>query len=117
MRSSPKKNAGQAGTLPPQFGSESLLRMMEHLVLVREFELKCEAMWKAKEPLVGEYHLSLGQEAIAVGACAAIGPDDYICPSIRGMGVYLCRGTPLEFLMATFFDREGGIGAGRWALA
>jgi len=115
MRSSPEKNAGQAGTVPPQFGPESLLRMMEHLVLVREFELKCEAMWKAKEPLVGEYHLSLGQEAIAVGTCAAIEPDDFICPSIRGMGVYLCRGTPLQYLMATFFDREGGIGNGRWA--
>ena len=115
MRSSPEKNAGQAGAVPPQLGSESLLRMMEHLVLVREFELKCEAMWKAKEPLVGEYHLSLGQEAIAVGTCAAIGPDDFICPSIRGMGVYLCRGTPLQYLMATFFDRAGGIGDGRWA--
>lgn len=115
MQSSPEKNAGQTGVLPPQVGAESLLRMMEQLVLVREFELKCEAMWKAKEPLVGEYHLSLGQEAIAVGTCAAIEPDDFICPSIRGMGVYLCRGTPLQFLMATFFDREGGIGAGRWA--
>jgi TPP-dependent pyruvate/acetoin dehydrogenase alpha subunit len=115
MHSSPEKNAGQAGTRPAQPGSESLLRMLEHLVLVREFELKCEAMWKAKEPLVGEYHLSLGQEAIAVGTCAAIEPDDFICPSIRGMGVYLCRGTPLQYLMATFFDRQGGIGAGRWA--
>jgi TPP-dependent pyruvate/acetoin dehydrogenase alpha subunit len=31
------------------------------------------------------------------------------------MGVYLCRGTSLESLMTTFFDRAGGIANGRWA--
>jgi len=96
-------------------GGETLVRMMEQLVLVREFESKCESMWKAHEHMVGEYHLSLGQEAIAVGTCAALDPSDLICPSIRGMGVYLCRGTPLATLMTTFLDREGGISRGRWA--
>jgi TPP-dependent pyruvate/acetoin dehydrogenase alpha subunit len=115
MRSPKQESLPQPDSLQLELGSEQLLHMLEQLVLVREFELKCEAMWKAKEPLVGEYHLSLGQEAIAVGACAAIERDDLICPSIRGMGVYLCRGTPLVDLMATFFDREGGVGAGRWA--
>ncbi len=99
----------------PEPANELLLRLMEQLVLTREFESKCEAMWKAGEHLVGEYHLSLGQEAIAVGTCAAIDPSDLICPSIRGMGVYLCRGTPLPDLMKTFFDREGAICGGRWA--
>lgn len=96
-------------------GVETLVRMMEQLVLVREFESKCESMWKAHEHMVGEYHLSLGQEAIAVGTCAALEPSDPVCPSIRGMGVYLCRGTPLATLMTTFLDREGGISRGRWA--
>ena len=96
-------------------GSETLLRMMEQLVLVREFETRCEEMWRAKTHMVGEFHLSLGQEAIAVGTCAAIRPSDLICPSIRGMGVYLCRGTSLTALMTTFFDRAGGIANGRWA--
>lgn len=96
-------------------GSETLLRMMEQLVLVREFESRCSEMWKAKTHMVGEFHLSLGQEAIAVGACTAVRPADLICPSIRGMGVYLCRGTSLTSLMTTFFDRAGGISNGRWA--
>jgi TPP-dependent pyruvate/acetoin dehydrogenase alpha subunit len=96
-------------------GRETLLRMMEQLVLVREFETHCEEMWKAHAHMVGEYHLSLGQEAIAVGACAAVRQSDLICPSIRGMGVYLCRGASLKDLMTTFFDRAGGISGGRWA--
>ena len=96
-------------------GRETLMSMMEQLVLVREFESRCDEMWKAKTHMVGEFHLSLGQEAIAVGACAALAPADLICPSIRGMGVYLCRGTSLTALMTTFFDRAGGIANGRWA--
>ncbi len=91
------------------------MEMMAQLVLVREFETKCVELHKAGEHMVGEYHLSLGQEAIAVGTCAGVRQDDLICPSIRGMGIYLCRGTPLDFLTTTFFDRVGGIGAGRWA--
>ena len=96
-------------------GPETLLRMMEHLVLVREFELRCDEMWKERVHMVGEFHLSLGQEAIAVGTCAASSPSDLICPSIRGMGVYLCRGASLTELMSSFFDRTGGIADGRWA--
>lgn len=105
-------NAAQTRNEP---GAETLLRMMEHLVLTREFELRCDEMWKEKKHMVGEFHLSLGQEAIAVGSCAAIRPSDLICPSIRGMGVYLCRGASLTALMTTFFDRQGGIANGLWA--
>jgi len=96
-------------------GRETLVGMMEQLVMVREFESRCEEMWRAKTHMVGEFHLSIGQEAIAVGSCAALRPEDLICPSIRGMGVYLCRGTSLTSLMTTFFDRSGGIANGRWA--
>jgi len=105
-------NAANTGKEP---GRETLRRMMEQLVLVREFETRCEELWKARVHMVGEFHLSLGQEAIAVGTCAAIRPSDLICPSIRGMGVYLCRGASLRDLMTTFFDRAGGIANGRWA--
>lgn len=105
-------NKVKAGKEP---GRETLLRMMEQLVLVREFETHCEEMWKAHVHMVGEFHLSLGQEAIAVGTCAAMRPSDLICPSIRGMGVYLCRGASLKQLMTTFFDRANGIADGRWA--
>ena len=40
---------------------------------------------------------------------------DLICPSIRGMGVYLCRGVPMERLFASFLERQGSISEGRWA--
>ena len=91
------------------------LQLLEKLVLVREFELACERWWKGGTHLVGEFHLSLGQEAFAVGTCAAAPKGDLICPSIRGMGVYLYRGTPLTKLIASFLERDGSISEGRWA--
>jgi len=108
----------QAPGRAPEAGAVSTAlqrEMLAKLVLVREFELSCERWWNAGEPLVGEFHLSLGQEAFAVGACAAAEPTDPICPSIRGMGVYLCRDVPMVPLIASFLEREGGISGGRWA--
>lgn len=70
--------------------------MLERLVLLREFDLRCEKLWTDGEPLIGEFHLSLGQEGFTVGACAGVEDDDLICPSIRGMGVYLYRGVPMD---------------------
>jgi len=106
-------SAGAAGAevVPPALQRE----MLAKLVLVREFELACERWWKTGEPLVGEFHLSLGQEAFAVAACMAAAYTDPICPSIRGMGVYLCRGVPMARLIASFLERQGGISGGRWA--
>ena len=92
----------------------SPLRLLRNLILVREFELTCERLWREGVPLVGEFHLSLGQEAIAVGTCAAVRSTDPVCPSIRGMGVYLCRGASMTKLMASFFDNEDSISRGRW---
>jgi len=90
-------------------------QMLRKLILLREFDLTCERWWKAGEPLVGEFHLSLGQEGFTIGTCAAVKDDDLICPSIRGMGVYLYRGVPMVKLIASFFEREGSISGGRWA--
>ncbi len=109
-----KKTTRRRDGVAEQLAPDVLLGLMEHLVLVREFERACERLWADGERMIGEFHLSLGQEAIAVGTCAAVEPDDPICPSIRGMGVYLCRDVPMVGLMASFFDRQDGISEGRW---
>ena len=41
---------------------------------------------------VGTTHLSVGQEAVAVGACAALGVDDYITSTHRGHGHGIAKG-------------------------
>jgi TPP-dependent pyruvate/acetoin dehydrogenase alpha subunit len=48
--------------------------------------------------LPGSFYDGRGQEATAVGAALAMGPDDVACPLIRDMAVNLVRGvTPAEF--------------------
>ena len=90
-------------------------RLLRKLVELREFDLACERWWKSGEPLIGEFHLSLGQEGFTIGTCAAVKDSDLICPSIRGMGVYLYRGVPMVKLIASFLERQGSISGGRWA--
>lgn len=95
--------------------AEEQRKLLRKLLQLREFDLTCERWWKAGEPLIGEFHLSLGQEGFTIGTCAGVNDDDYICPSIRGMGVYLYRGVSMTKLIASFLERQGSISEGRWA--
>ncbi|MFT5142351.1 MAG: 2-oxoisovalerate dehydrogenase E1 component [Rhodothermales bacterium] len=54
-----------------------------------------------------------GQEAIAVGCAAAVGPQDYLLPMHRNLGIWTTRGVPLEPLFCQLMGREGGFTNGR----
>ncbi len=58
-------------------------------------------------------HLSIGQEATAVGACAALRTDDQIVSSHRSHGTYLAKGGDLNAMMAEIYGRETGCCGGR----
>jgi pyruvate dehydrogenase E1 component alpha subunit len=58
-------------------------------------------------------HLSIGQEASAVGACAALEPDDYILSTHRGHGHCIAKGARIERMMAEFMGKETGYCRGR----
>jgi TPP-dependent pyruvate/acetoin dehydrogenase alpha subunit len=88
---------------------EDLLRAM---LLIRRFEEKVDHLFAAGE-LRGTSHLSAGQEAVAVGACAALHPDDYITSTHRGHGHFLARGADPYRMMAELFGKEPGYSQGR----
>ena len=67
----------------------------------------------AKNLFPGYIHSYLGQEACAVGVCAALRTDDYIVSTHRGRGHYLAKGMELKPMMAEMFGRATGIGGGR----
>ena len=52
-------------------------------------------------------------EAIAVGVCAALGPDDYITSTHRGHGHCIAKGLDLRLMMAEIIGREDGYCRGR----
>ena len=58
-------------------------------------------------------HLCIGQEAVAVGACASIAPGDYVFSAHRSHGHYLAAGGDLRALLAELHGRATGCGGGK----
>jgi pyruvate dehydrogenase E1 component alpha subunit len=58
-------------------------------------------------------HLSIGQEAVAVGTCAALAPQDLVFGSYRGHAFYLAKGGDLPQMMAELYGKSTGCGGGK----
>lgn len=58
-------------------------------------------------------HLSIGQEAAAVGVCAALHPDDVVVSTHRCHAHYLAKGGSLPQMMAELFGKVDGCLGGR----
>lgn len=56
----------------------------------------------------GFSHQCIGQEAVAVGACEALRPDDYITSNHRGHGHCLAKNGNIRYIIAELFGRETG---------
>src|ERR1044072_2431996 len=58
-------------------------------------------------------HLSIGQEAVSVGLCAAFAPSDMIYGSYRSHALYIACGGDLTKMFAELMGRVGGISKGK----
>jgi TPP-dependent pyruvate/acetoin dehydrogenase alpha subunit len=83
-------------------------RLFETMVLVRRFEERVQELFSANE-LPGFVHLSIGQEAVAAGACEPLRLDDAIVTTHRGHGHILAKGATLDGVFAELFARDGGV--------
>jgi len=92
----------------PKFASDpdELLRLYRILVLTRTFDTKAIALQRTGQ--LGTYASSLGQEAVSVGAAAAMQPDDVFLPSFREHGGQLWRGATLKELFLYWGGDERG---------
>jgi len=81
-------------------------------VTIRRFEQRAVEQYRLGN-IRGYLHLYLGEEAIAVGAIAALGPDDYIVSTHRGHGHAIAKGHDPRRMMAELFGRETGYCRGR----
>ena len=79
---------------------------------IRLFELKASELYK-DGTLPGFIHLSVGQEACAVGACLALKRDDFITSTHRGHGHCLAKGADAKAMMAELAGKETGYSKGR----
>jgi acetoin:2,6-dichlorophenolindophenol oxidoreductase subunit alpha len=89
-----------------------LKRCYESMVRIRVFEDIAQRLFLANE-IDGSIHLYQGEEAVAVGVCTALEPDDAVAATYRGHGVLLARGSDPARLFAELLGRETGLCGGR----
>lgn len=94
------------------YDQHQLLDFYRRLLLVREFELR--AINERKAGLIpGFIHSCVGQEATAVGACAALRRDDVITSTHRGHGHLIAKGGEPRYMMAELAARSTGYCGGK----
>jgi pyruvate dehydrogenase E1 component alpha subunit len=87
-------------------------RWLRQMLLIRRFEEKAGEAYSLGK-VGGFCHLYIGQEAVAVGSLAALGPDDYITCSYREHGHALARGISSQAVMAELFGKAAGCTGGK----
>ena len=94
------------------FSQPDLLEMHRRMLLIRGFEERVAGLYR--DGLVpGFVHLSIGQEAAAVGACWPLRSDDVITSTHRGHGHCLAKGLDPLGMFAELMGRADGTNRGR----
>jgi len=91
---------------------ERLLGFYERMLLVRECELKLSALFSDGE-VPGFIHLSVGQEAVAIGVMDALNDVDTIASNHRGHGHAIAKGVDLDGFFLEIMGKQEGICGGR----
>ena len=97
------------GSVP---GPKTLARVYRSLRLIRRVEEEVARIYpsdKIKSPV----HLSIGQEAVAVGICDALNDDDVMSATYRGHAGYLAKGGDLKQMMAELYGKGTGCAGGK----
>ncbi len=94
------------------FSNPDLLEMHRRMLLIRGFEQRVAALYRDGE-VPGFVHLSIGQEAAAVGACWPLRPADVITSTHRGHGHCLAKGLDPLGMFAELMGKDQGTNRGR----
>ncbi len=89
-----------------------LAELYRRLYTIRIFEIRCIQLYR-QNLIRGYLHPYLGEEAIAVGVCAALGPQDYLTSTHRGHGHCIARGADLRRMTAEILGKRDGYCKGR----
>lgn len=86
--------------------------MYRRMRLIREFEDRASKLYRANE-IPGFLHLSIGQEASAVGACWPLDDRDVVTSTHRGHGHCIAKGLDVEGMFAELMGKSTGTCQGR----
>src|SRR5688572_20381290 len=90
----------------------NLLSLYREMVNIRRTEEQLARSYQSGN-IPGACHTYVGQEAVAVGVCAHLRPDDVVFSTHRGHGHALAKGVPPREVMAELFGRATGCSRGR----
>ena len=96
-------------TMPSDKQVESIYRSLYRIRRTEETIADAYPSDKIKSPV----HLSIGQEAIAVGFCEALQPEDTVFGTYRGHAMYMAKGGNLETMMAELYGKSTGCAKGK----
>jgi len=91
---------------------EKLAEIYRRMLEIRRFEETLSKLW-AEGFIPGLIHLYIGEEAVAVGACANLRNEDYITSTHRGHGHCIAKGGDLKRMMAELFGKRTGYCKGK----
>lgn len=87
--------------------NDLLKKLYYHILRIRLVEEKIAALYPEQE-MRCPVHLSIGQEAVAVGACAALAKEDYALSGHRSHAHYLAKGGNLNAMLAEIYGKQTG---------
>lgn len=91
---------------------ESYLQMFKQMVRIRAFEEQANQLYlSAKMP--GLTHMYVGQEAVAVGICEALTPNDKITSTHRGHGHCVAKGADFKQMFCELLGKAEGYCRGK----
>ena len=90
-----------------KFTKDQITGIYKQLYTIRIFESRCIKLYRIGM-IRGYFHPYLGEEAIAVGVCAALNPDDYITSTHRGHGHCIAKGATIDKMTAELLGKETG---------
>jgi TPP-dependent pyruvate/acetoin dehydrogenase alpha subunit len=94
--------------VPGRLDGDVGLELLRLMWLIRIFEERVGELTRADE-VHGLVHLSIGQEAVAVGVCGQLRADDAVYSGHRAHGHAIAKGAPLGRVMAELMGRDDGL--------
>ncbi|WP_462324341.1 pyruvate dehydrogenase (acetyl-transferring) E1 component subunit alpha [Desulfoplanes sp.] len=103
----------QTSNAPPREPTrEHGLYLLTRMVRIRKFEEKAAELY-TRQKIRGFLHLYTGEEAVAVGVCQILGPEDPVVGTYREHGHALARNIPAQAIMAEMYGKQEGCSRGR----
>jgi pyruvate dehydrogenase E1 component alpha subunit len=99
-------------TAAPRLSAEKQVDMLRQMLTIRRFDSRVLEIYR-EGIMRGTSHPYIGEEAIAVGACAALRQDDYITSTHRGHGHCIAKGGDIKLMMAELLGKATGYSRGK----